>query len=668
MKARIVLGGLVALALTARMQPIAWGGVSEEARADWFAVDKEVAAVLFEERRDIAEIVGEVMASRPKTGFEAMFKLNVLMRAGMNEAAKEAVVQLGQLCPMLEDHPACRIYYQACDDFENWEVARRLVEVYAERISQLSLENRLLKHWLESGRSVDEIDQWLAEMPAGHDGFWVKERLRFNQLHGRGEKLRRELAEHVRENPMDIEGALVFLDALIYARDGQEDRWDLSWVAGTIQPKLATQAEQIARRLERLRWWEAASWFFKRAITTPMGDAEVERYGSGFQMHMSLDMLRALFGVHAREALAKCLVEMGQGAEAQKWMVEAADIRKEHKLRMNALLAGNVQSASGARAIEQRIQEQEDESQDDPEYWRRRAAYYRGRKEPAKEEEALRKALSLTEPKPLPERRGKGYTDIRSWVLSDYVRFLERQKREAEAVSLLRNELVESPPESESSHRAARLLGYNFYQYVKVDDDLLWMWLGGRTKWEHTEERLLWRMLERADRDEVEGHLSRAEELAEAQDPSRACALGWIMNRMGFAQRSIPLLENAVEAAGDEQLKERAHFALFESYLDTHDWMSAERIFPEARMRLTLEEQGDWYARIAVAAAVMNEKEDAMRIWRVSANANPARVAYVDQLARNGLSEEVAGFYRELAKRLPGSDAPGRAMRILAGR
>ena len=85
-------------------------------------------------------------------------------------------------------------------------------------------------------------------------------------------------------------------------------------------------------------------------------------------------------------------------------------------------------------------------------------------------------------------------------------------------------------------------------------------------------------------------------------------------------------------------------------------------------MRLTLEEQGDWYARIAVAAAVMNEKEDAMRIWRVSANANPARVAYVDQLARYGLSEEIAGFYRELAKRLPGSDAPARAMRILAGR
>jgi len=668
MKLRITFGAVVVLAVMGSMQARALGGAGEEGRPDWLEAEREVGTVLVREGRDIADVVGEVMASRPKTGREAMFKLNVLMRAGMNEAAAEAVEELGELYPELQNYQISSVYYRACDDYEAWGLARRVLEVFAQRVTDVWLENRLLKHWLESGGRFDEIDGWFAEMPAGRKGYWVKERLRFNESQGRGEKLVRELAAGVRENPEDIEGAVVFLDALIHAGNRRREELDLSWVAAAIKPRLGTEAEGIASRLKTLEKWEAASSFFKRAIATELTDEEVRDYGNEFQIFMSAEVLRARFAVNAREGLAECLMKMEKNAEAQKWMVEAADIREEHKLGMNTRLAGEVQGASGARVIEGRIKEQEKLSEDDPQYWRKRAEYYRGRKEAEKEEEALVKALSLTKPQPRPERPFKGYADIRSWVLSDYTHFLRRMKRDSEAVALLRKEIAESPAASESSRRAARFLAFDFEKHIRADDELLWTWLAGRQKWEHTEERLLWRMLEKADRGEVEKYFSRAEKLAEDSDASRSYALGWIMNRMEFAERSIGLLEHALEAAGDEELKEQAAMALFESYLDVGEWSRAERIFPEARKRLSVPEETDWYTRIAVAAAASGDKDDAMRIWRVRANANPARPVYLRRLARYGLAEELAAFYRELAKKLPSSEAPARALKMLEGK
>ena len=100
---------------------------------------------------------------------------------------------------------------------------------------------------------------------------------------------------------------------------------------------------------------------------------------------------------------------------------------------------------------------------------------------------------------------------------------------------------------------------------------MLWTWLGNRPTWQQlgdggmaVESRLLGAMLDKAKRDELEGYLSRAEKLAFGNDPSRALALGGIETRMGFAQRSIPLLEQAVEEAQDKELKKRAVFSLFE--------------------------------------------------------------------------------------------------------
>jgi tetratricopeptide (TPR) repeat protein len=255
--------------------------------------------------------------------------------------------------------------------------------------------------------------------------------------------------------------------------------------------------------------------------------------------------------------------------------------------------------------------------------------------------------------------------DQRSRLLADYARFLAREKREDDAVALLRKEIEKAPPSSESAKKAAWMLAFDFYKKISVDDALLWNWLASRPKWEHAEQRLLWRLLESAGRDDLDRHFERAESLVWKKDPSRASTLGWIMNRMRFPKRSIPLLKYAVERAQEEELRGQACFTLFESYLDMGDWKHADEIFPEAAGRLTPKEVPAWYARVAVAAAKTGAKTDAMRIWRRVANLSPSQIDGVEDLVEAGLRDELIDFYREMQKKMPSSEVPARVLKAL---
>jgi hypothetical protein len=356
---------------------------------------------------------------------------------------------------------------------------------------------------------------------------------------------------------------------------------------------------------------------------------------------------------------------MEQADEAQKWMVEASDIREKNNLGRNALFAGQVQGMSGQRVIEEKIKAEEKTSENDPKYWYDRAAYYHGRKEPDQEEIALKKGLALTTPQQEPEQRHKGHLDWRSLLLADYADFLSREKREGEAVVLLRKEIAESPSTSESSARAANLLAFDFEKHISPDDAVLWTWLENRPKWQNTEERLLWRMLEKVNQNDVDTHFAQAEKLAFNGDPSRAHTLGCIENRMKFPQRSLPLLEYAVEKAQDNKLKERAAFSLFKSYLDTGDWKRAEAIFPNAARQLTPNELFEWYSRIALLAAKAGAKADAMRIWGRVANLDLSATGAAEQLVKAGLSDELIGFYLDMQEKIPSSDIPPKVLNTL---
>ena len=82
-------------------------------------------------------------------------------------------------------------------------------------------------------------------------------------------------------------------------------------------------------------------------------------------------------------------------------------------------------------------------------------------------------------------------------------------------------------------------------------------------------------------------------------------------------------------------------------------------------MRLTTHEQPDWYSRIAVIAAKAGAKDDALRIWKAGANVNPAEMRGLEELAKAGLHDELADYYREMHLRMPTSDVPPKSMELL---
>lgn len=627
----------------------------------WSETQREVMTVLQERKTDLADLVKQVNASVPGTCRDALFKLNVLLRAGVDRAAVSAVQELRDRAQNLGDYEIQAIYYEACDRFGAWEVARRLVEVFAGDVFDLDIEHRLLKHFGETGWSVEEIDQWLARLPPGREGFWIVQRVRFNNIHGRAEPVIRGLQDQIKLHPEDIDAALVFVNALVHARYGDRDRWDLSWLTATVRPQQATQAESLGAKLKELRAWPTAVAFYQQAIDIPLTEAEVGKMQGQRQVSVPPNDLRAYFAIQAREAMAECLLALGRNEEAQQWMVEAADIRARHKLGLNAMLAGRVQSASGQTVIEDRIQAEQGKKEDDPEYWRQRAGYYRGRNEPGPEEEALQKGLARTMPQPKPEPPSKGYQDQRRWMLSDYAHFLQRMNRVADAVTLLHRELEQAPASAASTEGAAYLLAFDFPKHLNPKDEILWTWLAGRPRWENTEERLVWRMLENSSRDALDEFLSRAEILADGQDPSRANTLGWLMNRMGFAKRSVPLLESAAQRAPNAEFRKRALFTLFESCLEIGDWKRGEQLLPETTELASPEK----YSHLAVVAARMGAKADALRLWRMATSTDLTELGYLSRLSAAGLRGELAAFYTEMARKIPSSEIPGKVLHML---
>lgn len=635
---------------------------------EWWAVQKKLTNMLSSGETSVATLAGKMKATPPTNAEQAMLQVAVFMRAGMAKECVAAITDLKEHSPNLRNYAVSCMYYEACDHAQAWDVARVLVEVFAGNITELSLENRLFKALQGEGWDFDRFDAWLRKRPAGKKNFWTKTRLRLHMQHKRGDALLTKWAADVKANPSDCAKAIGFLDAILYACHRPEDRPDLNWMADVIKVSRATDAREMGSRLKRLQQWRAGAHFFEQAVKVPLTKEEIRKQSMNYQVFISGERIRVGFEAHVRDELAACLLKQGQTGTAQKWMEDANALREKHGLSRNSYFAGQVQAESGQRVIEKKIKKEEELSKDNPEYWRKRARYYRGRREAAQEEEALKKALALVAPKAQPDRPSKGMVAMRSWIIGDYVHFLIRQKRRDEAVALLRSEIKNAPPNSISSRQAANRLAFDLPKHLNSDDEVLWTWLAAQGKWEHIEERVLLRMLENAPAAARDKHFTRAERLAGEKNPSRLHTLGWIMNRMGHAKRSIPLLEAALKCAEETKgklLPERAAFTLFESYLDTNNWRKAEALFPKARRRLTAKEVTDWHGRVAMAASRAGAKDEALRIWKNAASANPSALSNLDQLASTGLRGELRKYYLQLKKDLPGSTVPDKALAIL---
>lgn len=665
--------------------PISSHASAEE--LDWWEIDNSVARQLVTEEKNLVDWASELLQSEPKTPRAAIINIDICMRAALDDEASDALQTLRRLNPDVSLHLLNGIYHQATDDHKAWDVARVLVETFAPQIHDFSLDNRLLQHyragdqplwtdeqliaWLdarvESVRAYDQAatdrkgpdddGQWDTHFePTRPIDFW--RRLRLQQLAemGRASAELKKLEAAVRVEPKNASLSIEYLKSLDTVRfiESQAMPKSLNWMAKVCRPAQATDQRTIASLLVGLQQPVPAEAFLRRAIETNVTADELMRlYGGDQGAGMPVERGRIFFAVTLLEELAACLLKLGKADESQAVMVKAAEMRQNNDLPLNLHLSGMVQAASGAHVIEGRIREQEPENRDDPKYWRKRATYFRGRGEVKEQESALRRGLELC--KPAEPTRGKGKADMRRWLLGDLTRFLIQQDRHAEAVKLLLSEMKEAPADSASSEGAARSMAFDLAKYVNTNQDVLWGWLSRREEWGHTEERLLWRMLQAARPQSLDAHCTHAEQLALADDAdaSRAATLGWVLNRIKQTQRSVRSLVHAAKKTTDNDVRRKANFTLLESHLALKDWRKADAIFGLANARLTSSETPQWLGRIATIAAVQGDHEDAMRIWRRVANCSLRNRQLVEDLSKQGLRQPLLTYYATIQRRLP---------------
>ena len=313
------------------------------------------------------------------------------------------------------------------------------------------------------------------------------------------------------------------------------------------------------------------------------------------------------------------------------------------------------------------VRAQEEVKAESPAYWLARANYYMGRREDKGAREAFETSLSLC---PIEGREAPAEGEVSRWrVLESYVWFLRDRKSMAEAAALLRRELGQARPESETRRRALlRLVEIDYAGHATIDprDDLLWGVLAATPRWDHSEQRCLVRMMENGTVADREAVMARAERLCANADPSRAKTIGCLCSRYSADERALPLLHDAVARLSDDRERGWAALELFQAYLDLARAAEAEAHFPSAMAEIDPRSVPELLSRMALVAAKQGDTARAFQVWRRVANVDATEMDTLSAIANAGLKEDLRRFYETWQKSDRASWVPGEALSLLS--
>lgn len=313
-----------------------------EQTADWGKAETDVMTALADQKMDIADLAGKVSAKKPATAQDAMFKVNLLVRTCMVNEAITAMKELKALYPNLPRNVVENLIYEAYERVLSRQLAKAVVEIFADNFEEAYLQGNLIKDMVDSGQTVEQVDQWLAQLPPGQHHLWLKERLYFNMDHGRGMSIVKEISESIRKNPDDMSAVVDFLDGLYSGWFSSKEKYDLSWMTSAVKPRLATDAYSIAIRIVLLKEWALAAPYFEKVIETPLTTDEIQNLPPRQRLN-AYEHVREEYAADAREGLAECLAHLGRKEESQKYLGEAMAIRKKDDLYRNYYTAGEIQ-------------------------------------------------------------------------------------------------------------------------------------------------------------------------------------------------------------------------------------------------------------------------------------------------------------------------------------
>ena len=525
------------------------------------------------------------------------------------------------------------------------------------------------------GNTVEpkEFDAWLSERSKRND-HWLMLRMQMRVRLGTAGELFDALAAEIRANPSDW----TRLDRYLKANNYTGDTQDVSWIADTFKVHTASEYFQLGERL-RIYAPQAAAKLLQRSLELAFTDADAKFVDD--QLNRFRSAGRAIkvnwekqLRYWTKRSLAEAYQRLNQPLAAQP-LVEELVSMKGDDIRLQDIhhLAGAVQGGSGQRVVETKILRDEVARRSTSEYWLERVKYYEGRQEYELERESYRQALVAVPIKPDdPTGLQERYRVVRS-----FASFLAQKRDQREELEkLLTTELSNTPPQTDYAFEIARLITQSELDldelrnsFLAKQPALLVRLLDGRREWGLAERLFIEHVVnsEAVPATLKEGIWSSLEPLAKAPGSTRAFHLAEAMKGGKEWQRAIPLWRGYIQHAYPtnwEGYKTDAITSLFTAYCRTGQWQTAEK-FLLAQLDSFWRVMPDALAEIAIAAAQANAIDDAMRLWRKSANIDRRNLDPLAQLAQTKLKPHLVAMYSQKKKEDPLSTIPDAALQML---
>ena len=516
-------------------------------------VKEEVEQDLLYERHNLIDWAAELHPKKPKNVKEAMIKLNVMFRTGMDDYALQAASELKALYPELKPaevqknhHYIVKMLFYDYDAPRFSKTAIALIETAPELINTEiyfklnKLIDRLAQDWGE-----EKLDRWLAEMMSRSDKprelipplceaddwfvpigkkrdpwrlphqerpgrIFLYLRLKRMRDFDRQTEILRSLEQAARKEPGDILKMLDFILAwqVIYNSDPSPNEHefdkleqysgpDLSWIAEVSQPKTTLEAYYLGMELYESGQWKPAKVFLRKAKALWETTDEKEKIDDGpkkraIQMADYNSYDKEKFFRPYTLAIDRMIHLCDHQGDASKW-------------RDRKPLTGQL-----AKNTEEALLQEEKKSADEPTYWHRRAIFYTSEKldengkprELSKAEEALKKGLALTDPRSGPKRQ-KADRHARVALLKTYATLLHDQKRHEELFRILLDEMEHDPESPFPLELAHSGFFYELHRFLKPEEPIFWKWFEHRPDWEGNKETEYLDWMARTTRDNI---------------------------------------------------------------------------------------------------------------------------------------------------------------------
>lgn len=624
-----------------------------DSQTDWMDPSKLEEALLKYDLTLLAnQLAAKPLASDSPT--ELAFRIRVYIRAGHFSRLEQALPEIQRI----KNHTGLfRDALTDLIDFGEIRLAQKLIELEPSLTPETGRVTRFFDLMMKNS-SLPEIDAWLAAR-VKLEPAWFEHHFDFLLHHGSVEPLLAQLRLNVEQHPEDWFRAFKYT---YYAQRAQSmDSFD--WMATVCRPVLAVDCYKLATLVKGTA---ARRYFLEMALNRPFTPVDEDRMKSNYSIIPKDVDWEQLFEATVKKEMAEIHLLDKQPEKAQQLMEEAARLTPRGiPLQDLGATAGRTQSVSEKRVIEQSILENEAAYRKEPRYWIERAHYYYGRKEYKLVDETIEKALAQF---PL----NKKNIENRNRQQIAYLSFWWLEQSESKGkMSPQVNQWIKEFESAPADHGYAIFLFRQLERYLK-DPDKYWVLPNGRmwqilalgSTWTSNEYNEIEDQLKKARPDQQEVMCSLLERIAKDGDISKQHGVCTALCGARLYRRAIPLLKRLIKTSPpDSWSLTDAHRLLWDCYLNTGDWKSAELIAFHFPKYTGLFERN--LAAITVLAARNQDLDEALRLWARKDNLNRLELTALPDLIRLGMGNHLLRYYQQMKLADPESVIPDKVLLLL---